>query len=135
MSLFAVWSEESSPMGTRCGAVVRRTVTSGDMPLSKIAVRCRAAIVVVPSLFIGGRVRWRRMGGACVRPCERPAVAAPSNKSALLVKSFDFERLRSLEHAAVPLFSSCFLLLLLLSLSLSLSLSLPPARFHGLFYF
>lgn len=56
--------------------------------------------MVASSLFIGAREKER--GRERVRPCGRPAVAAPSNKSALLVKSFDFERLCSLEHAVKP---------------------------------
>lgn len=88
---------------------------------SKIAARCRAAIVVVPRLFIGWRVRWRREERAC-----GPAGAPQSLHRQI---SLYFSLKASISSVCVPsntprclLFSSCFLL------SLSLSLSSSPRQ-------
>lgn len=86
--------------------------------LSKIAARCRAAPRCGDSIYRGRR---------SVRPCGLPAAVAPSNKSALLVKSIDFEHPRCLEpRKPVP-----FLLAPLCDRFCRASLNLPtPILFY-----
>lgn len=129
VSLFAVWSEESSPMGNPLWSGRTENCKRVAICLSKIAARCRAAIVVVPRLFIGWRMRWRREERVC-----GPAGAPQSLHRQI---SLHFSLKASISSVCVPsntprclLFSSCFLLSLILFLS-----PLPAARFHGLSYF
>ena len=77
--------------------------------LSKIAARCRAAIVVVARLFIGWRVRWRREERAC-----GPAGAPQSLHRQI---SLHFSLKASISSVCVPSNTP---------LSLSLSSSTPP---------
>lgn len=120
MSLFAGSRMEPARMeSSRRGASVPENCNEWRC-LSKIAARCRAAIAVVPDLFIGARGKER--GRECAR---RPAVAAPSNKSALLVKSFDFELVCAPNERHKP---RCILLVFL---PLSPLPSPRPHRFHG----
>lgn len=63
------------------------------MPVENNSTMGRAASRTTDRLFIHGDT-LAASGETCTvgaRPCRRPAVALPSNKSALLVKSLDFE--------------------------------------------